>query len=159
MPAPPFSSGISMPIKPIPPIFLIVSYGNSPLSSNSAAIGTISFCAKSRAASRIILCSALRENNTDSDIKPPGAPLGRLYLPTVHGTALQLSDKINQKYLPSYSSDTNRYPPMNTTPTTEDRIWAIISHLSSLALGMGIVLPIVGWLDQRRKSNYAAFQS
>ena len=48
---------------------------------------------------------------------------------------------------------------MNTTPTTEDRIWAVISHLSSLAFGMGIVLPIIGWSDQRRKSNYASFQS
>jgi len=48
---------------------------------------------------------------------------------------------------------------MNTTPTTEDRIWAVLSHLSSLALGMGILLPIIGWSDQRRKSNYASFQS
>jgi len=48
---------------------------------------------------------------------------------------------------------------MNTTPTTEDRIWAVLSHLSCLALGMGIVLPIIGWSDQRRKSNYASFQS
>jgi uncharacterized Tic20 family protein len=48
---------------------------------------------------------------------------------------------------------------MNTSPTTEDRIWAAISHLSTLAFGMGIVLPIIGWSDQRRKSNYASFQS
>ncbi len=48
---------------------------------------------------------------------------------------------------------------MKTTPTTQDRVWAVISHLSSLAFGMGIVLPIVGWSDQRRKSNYASFQS
>jgi uncharacterized Tic20 family protein len=48
---------------------------------------------------------------------------------------------------------------MNTTPTPEDRVWAVISHLSSLAFGMGIVLPIIGWYDQRRKSNYASFQS
>src|SRR5688572_3839427 len=48
---------------------------------------------------------------------------------------------------------------MNTTPTTGDRIWAVISHLSSLAVGMGIVLPIIGWADQRRRSNYASFQS
>src|SRR6266496_4300492 len=48
---------------------------------------------------------------------------------------------------------------MNSTSTTEDRIWAVISHLTSLALGMGILLPIVGWSDQRRKSNYASFQS
>jgi uncharacterized Tic20 family protein len=48
---------------------------------------------------------------------------------------------------------------MNITPTTEDRVWAVIAHLSALAFGMGIALPIVGWSDQRRKSNYAAFQS
>ena len=48
---------------------------------------------------------------------------------------------------------------MNSAPTTEDRIWAVISHLSALAFGMGIVLPIIGWADQRRKSNYASFQS
>jgi uncharacterized Tic20 family protein len=48
---------------------------------------------------------------------------------------------------------------MNATPTTEDRVWAVISHLSSLAFGMGIVLPIIGWSDQRRKSNYASFQN
>ena len=47
---------------------------------------------------------------------------------------------------------------MNNQPTTEDRIWAVISHLSSLAFGMGILLPIIGWADQRRKSNYASFQ-
>jgi len=48
---------------------------------------------------------------------------------------------------------------MNNTPTTEERIWAILAHLSALAFGMGIVLPVIGWSDQRRKSNYAAFQS
>jgi len=48
---------------------------------------------------------------------------------------------------------------MNIPTTSEDRIWAVISHLSSLAFGMGILLPIVGWSDRRRKSNYAAFQS
>ena len=47
---------------------------------------------------------------------------------------------------------------MTTTPTTEDRIWAVLSHLSALSFGMGILLPIVGWSDQRRKSNYASFQ-
>jgi uncharacterized Tic20 family protein len=48
---------------------------------------------------------------------------------------------------------------MFTIPTTEDRIWAAVAHLSSLAFGMGIVLPIVSWSDRRRKSNYASFQS
>lgn len=47
---------------------------------------------------------------------------------------------------------------MNTTPTTEDRIWSVLSHLSALSFGMGILLPVVGWSDQRRKSNYASFQ-
>ncbi len=49
---------------------------------------------------------------------------------------------------------------MNTTPSTEERIWAVIAHLSSLAFGMGILLPIISWSDQRRrKSNYSSFQS
>lgn len=47
---------------------------------------------------------------------------------------------------------------MSTTPSTEDRVWTILAHLSALSLGMGILLPIVGWSDQRRKSNYASFQ-
>ncbi len=47
---------------------------------------------------------------------------------------------------------------MNNQPTTEDRIWAVLSHLSALAFGMGILLPIIGWSEQRRKSNYASFQ-
>jgi uncharacterized Tic20 family protein len=48
---------------------------------------------------------------------------------------------------------------MNILPTTEDRVWASLSHLSSLAFGMGILLPIIGWSDRRRKSNYSSFQS
>ena len=47
---------------------------------------------------------------------------------------------------------------MHTTPTTEDRIWTVLAHLSALSFGMGILLPVVGWSDQRRKSNYASFQ-
>lgn len=42
--------------------------------------------------------------------------------------------------------------------TTEERTWAVFSHLSALAFGMGILVPILGWAEQRRKSNYAAFQ-
>ncbi|HLO16748.1 MAG TPA: DUF4870 domain-containing protein [Anaerolineales bacterium] len=48
---------------------------------------------------------------------------------------------------------------MTNTSSTEHRIWAVISHLSSLGFGIGILLPIIGWSDQRRKSNYASFQS
>lgn len=47
---------------------------------------------------------------------------------------------------------------MESKRTTEDRIWAVLSHLSALALGMGILLPVIGWSEQRRKSKYAAFQ-
>ena len=47
---------------------------------------------------------------------------------------------------------------MHTTPSTEDRIWSVLAHLSALSFGMGILLPVVGWADQRRKSNYASFQ-
>jgi uncharacterized Tic20 family protein len=47
---------------------------------------------------------------------------------------------------------------MNNAPTTEDRIWAVLSHLSAVTLGMGILLPVIGWAEQRRKSKYASFQ-
>lgn len=46
---------------------------------------------------------------------------------------------------------------MNPQPTREERTWAVVSHLSALALGMGILLPIVGWSEQRQKSRYASF--
>ena len=45
-----------------------------------------------------------------------------------------------------------------TATTAEDRVWAVLAHLSALGFGMGILVPILGWSDQRRKSNYAAFQ-
>lgn len=47
---------------------------------------------------------------------------------------------------------------MTNTPTTEDRIWAVLSHLSAVTFGMGILLPVIGWAEQRRKSNYTSFQ-
>jgi uncharacterized Tic20 family protein len=47
---------------------------------------------------------------------------------------------------------------MNSSPNTEERLWAVMSHLSVLAFGLGIALPIAGWSDQRRKSSYAAYQ-
>jgi len=47
---------------------------------------------------------------------------------------------------------------MTYEPSVEDRIWAVIAHLSALAMGMGLVLPIVGWSEYRRKSNYTSFQ-
>jgi len=47
---------------------------------------------------------------------------------------------------------------MNNAPSVEERIWAVIAHLSALAMGMGLLLPIVGWSEYRRKSNYTSFQ-
>ena len=48
---------------------------------------------------------------------------------------------------------------MNNKVPVEERVWAVIAHLSSVAMGMGILLPVIGWSESRRKSKYAAFQS
>jgi len=48
---------------------------------------------------------------------------------------------------------------MDNKPPVEDRVWAVVAHLSALAMGMGILLPVVGWSESRWKSNYASFQS
>ena len=47
---------------------------------------------------------------------------------------------------------------MKPIPSTEERVWAVLAHLSSLAFGMGLLLPIIGWAEQRRKSKYIAYQ-
>jgi uncharacterized Tic20 family protein len=46
----------------------------------------------------------------------------------------------------------------NTQLSTEERIWSVLAHLSALAFGMGILLPVIGWSEQRSKSKYASFQ-
>lgn len=48
---------------------------------------------------------------------------------------------------------------MPIRPSTQERIWAALTHLSALGMGVGLPLPIVGWSENRRKSNYVAFQS
>lgn len=48
---------------------------------------------------------------------------------------------------------------MKNIPSSEERVWAVLAHLSALALGMGLILPLLGWAEQRRKSKYIAFQS
>lgn len=48
---------------------------------------------------------------------------------------------------------------MNIKPSTEERVWAVLAHLSALALGIGLLFPIMGWSQNRRKSNYASFQN
>jgi len=47
---------------------------------------------------------------------------------------------------------------MNDNIPVQDRVWAVVAHLSAIAMGMGILLPIVGWSESRRRSNYASFQ-
>lgn len=47
---------------------------------------------------------------------------------------------------------------MNENIPVQDRVWAVIAHLSAIAMGMGILLPVVGWSESRRRSNYASFQ-
>lgn len=47
---------------------------------------------------------------------------------------------------------------MDHPSSTEDRIWSVLAHLSALAMGMGLILPVIGWAEQRRKSKYVAFQ-
>jgi uncharacterized Tic20 family protein len=48
---------------------------------------------------------------------------------------------------------------MKTQPTSDEKFWAVLSHVSALASGVGMVLPAFAWVDNRKKSNYAAFQS
>ena len=48
---------------------------------------------------------------------------------------------------------------MITNPSTEERVWAVMSHLSALAMGIGIPIPILSWSQNRRKSNYVSFHS
>jgi uncharacterized protein len=47
---------------------------------------------------------------------------------------------------------------MTGKPSTEERVWAVLAHLSALAMGMGLPLPIIGWAESRRKANYTSFQ-
>lgn len=47
---------------------------------------------------------------------------------------------------------------MTGKPSTEERVWAVLAHLSALAMGMGLLLPVIGWSESRRKSNYTSFQ-
>lgn len=48
---------------------------------------------------------------------------------------------------------------MDPKPSPEERIWSALVHLSALAMGMGLILPVIAWAEQRRKSKYIAFQS
>ncbi len=43
--------------------------------------------------------------------------------------------------------------------SSEEKFWAVISHLAVFAFGVGMFLPALGWADQRDRSNYASFQT
>lgn len=44
-------------------------------------------------------------------------------------------------------------------PPAQERIMALLAHLSALAFGMGLALPAVFWGEYRQKSRYVAFHS
>lgn len=44
-------------------------------------------------------------------------------------------------------------------PSSEERIIAFIAHISALAFGTGMVIPAFMWAEQRKKSQYLAFQT
>jgi uncharacterized Tic20 family protein len=44
-------------------------------------------------------------------------------------------------------------------PTSEERVIAVISHLTALAFGAGLVLPAIMWSENRSKSAYIRFQT
>lgn len=79
----------------------------------------------------------------------------------VNVSLLRLSDKIRYfivDFCAGLTIQTIELDVMNNTPTTEERVWAVLAHLSAIAFGMGILLPIIGWSEQRRKSKYSSFQ-
>ena len=47
---------------------------------------------------------------------------------------------------------------MNSTPTTEERLMAAISHAGVIVSSPGILVGVVIWLTQREKSPFAARQ-
>src|SRR5581483_8120496 len=64
VPAPPYSSGTQAPMSPSSASFLNVSRGNRRSRSHSAAYGSISCRAKSRASALISFCSAVGSKST-----------------------------------------------------------------------------------------------
>ena len=51
--------------------------------------------------------------------------------------------------------ETSSQPIAAATPSGNDRIWGVLSHLSSL-LGVGFILPLVVYLAMRKESAYVA---
>jgi uncharacterized protein len=51
--------------------------------------------------------------------------------------------------------ESGTYPDAAFTPTGNDKIWSMLSHLSAL-FGVGIILPLVVYLAMRKESEYVA---
>ena len=51
--------------------------------------------------------------------------------------------------------ETSVQPPVTVAPSGNDKIWSVLSHLSTL-MGVGFVLPLVVYLVMRRESAYVA---
>ncbi len=45
------------------------------------------------------------------------------------------------------------------SPSTQDRLLAVIAHLAALAFGSGVVVPAALWSESRKKSAYVRFQT
>jgi len=48
---------------------------------------------------------------------------------------------------------------MNKNLTHEEKLMALISHLSVIIPNIGIIVPIIIWLTQKEKSNFTRFNS
>ena len=44
-------------------------------------------------------------------------------------------------------------------PTSEEKLWAVIAHLSVFLSGTGMVMPSFVWAENRKKSKRIAFQA
>jgi uncharacterized Tic20 family protein len=48
---------------------------------------------------------------------------------------------------------------MNFKPTSEEKLWSVIAHLSILFSGMGMLMPSFAWAEHRKTSHRVAFQT
>ncbi len=48
---------------------------------------------------------------------------------------------------------------MKSLPTSEEKLWAVISHLSAFLSGTGLLMPAFAWVEHRKKSKYVAFHA
>ena len=48
---------------------------------------------------------------------------------------------------------------MENKPTSEEKLWAVISQLSVFLSGTGLMMPAFAWAEYRKKSKYVAFQA